>query len=61
MKNSPLIQAAFKKVFEELMAMPKEEFHKMLEDAELGSVGQLLYDTNYVEHVLKIKIDENIN
>lgn len=52
MRNSDFIKAASHKVFEKLLQMPSEDFHKLLESSELGYLGSFLYETNSVELVI---------
>jgi hypothetical protein len=59
LKNSPSIIEATRKVFEDFNKMSPEDFHEMLDKAELGAVGQLLYDTNYAETVLGFMKNDN--
>lgn len=52
MVNSPNILEAFKKVFDELSALSPEEFNALIEDKELGDVGQFMMDSGAADLIL---------
>jgi hypothetical protein len=61
MVNSPNILEAFKKVFEELSALSQEEFEALLDENELGDVGQFMLSSgaaNLIFHHINHKYDE---
>jgi hypothetical protein len=46
-------KAIIDKVFNEFMAMPREEFIKMIEEHENGWVGQMLEETGAINLIME--------
>ena len=59
MSNSPKVEKAVKEVFEELMALPEEEFFRACEKARQYLPRELLFDEgdtkNYNHHINSVE------